>query len=57
MALTKSDPEYRRYIQTEMTFGVVDYRAYFGDEVFGAFRALKERFDPDGVLGRGHVFR
>lgn len=57
MALTKSDPEYRRYIQSEMTFGAVDYRAYFGDEVFEAFRALKARFDPDGVLGRGHVFR
>jgi FAD/FMN-containing dehydrogenase len=57
MALTTAHPEYRRYIQSEMTFGEVDYRAYFGAEVFNAFRALKEQFDPDGMLGQGHVFR
>lgn len=55
--LVLSEPDFRRYIQTEMTFGDVDYRALFGDEVYEAFRVMKQRFDPDGVLGRGQVFR
>lgn len=56
MALTQSDPEYRRYIQTEMTFGETDWSAYFGDDVFETFRRLKHRFDPGGILGAGAVF-
>ncbi len=57
MKLTKSSPHYRRYIQTEMTFGKTNYRDYFGQEVFREFWAMKQRHDPAGVLGRGQVFR
>lgn len=56
MALTRSSPDYRRYIQTEMTFEETDYRAYFGQEVFEEFRFMKKRFDPAGVLSPGQVF-
>lgn len=56
-ALVRANPDYRRYIQSEMTFGEVDYQAFFGEETFEAFRALKLRYDPDSVLGRGQVFR
>ncbi len=56
MKLTESSPSYRRYIQTEMTFGKVDYRRYFGESVFGEFSALKSRFDPAGILSPGQVF-
>lgn len=56
-ALTRSHPGWRRYIQTEMTFGDVDYAAHFGEEVHEAFRAMKRRFDPGDLLGRGQVFR
>lgn len=56
MELTRSSPDYRRYIQTEMTFEETDYRAYFGEEVFEEFRLMKQRFDPVGVFSPGRVF-
>lgn len=56
-SLVRSNTDYRRYIQSEMTFGEVDYRGCFGEEIFNAFRVMKDRYDPDAVFGRGQVFQ
>ncbi len=56
MGLVRSDPDFRRYIQTELTFEDANYRAYFGEEIFNEFLALKKQVDPAMILNRGSVF-
>lgn len=55
-ALVASEPAYRRYVQSELTFGQFDFAGYFGEAVFPAFRECKLACDPRLLLGRGSVF-
>ncbi len=55
-ALVASEPAYRRYVQSELTFAGFDFPAYFGKEVFDGFYTHKVACDPLHLLGRGSVF-
>lgn len=55
-ALVASEPGYRRYIQSELTFEDIDYASYFGPEVMAGFIEMKRSCDPRMLLGRGSVF-
>ncbi len=50
------DPNFRRYIQAEITPENFDYRAYFGEKVYGKFQEIKRTLDPLGLINRGIVF-
>lgn len=49
-------PDWRRYIQSEMTFGERDWPSTFGDEVYADFAAWKHELDPQHSLNPGVVF-
>lgn len=53
MQMLATRPSYRRYVQTERTPKPFDYAACFGRDVFEHFQALKQRYDPKGLLNRG----
>lgn len=55
--LVASQPAWRRYIQSELTFEDTDFAAYFGEEVIRGFSEVKRACDPNLLLGQGLVFR
>jgi len=48
--------DFKLYLQAENIGRNVDYRQYYGDEVFEQFKTLKQRFDPKGLINSGLVF-
>ena len=52
-ALVKSEPTYRRYIQSEPRFDDAELATYFGEEILREFRKVKRDCDPNMLLGRG----
>jgi FAD/FMN-containing dehydrogenase len=56
MDLTAGNPDYRRYVQSEIALGPTVYRQCFGEEIYNEFCRLKEQLDPHGLLNRGSVF-
>lgn len=51
--LIDSNKNFRRYIQTELTFENFNYETYFGEEVFSGFKKMKLKMDPKGIFGKG----
>jgi FAD/FMN-containing dehydrogenase len=47
---------FRRYIQSETPATPRVYESYFGPALYGKFRALKARYDPEHLINRGSVF-
>jgi FAD/FMN-containing dehydrogenase len=56
MALAQSRPDYRRYIQSELTRGPEVYERCFGAATYAELGRLKAELDPKGLLNRGSVF-
>ena len=57
MELAASQPDYRRYVQSEMAMGPAIYQRCFGPEVHALFLRLKGKLDPKGLYNRGSVFK
>lgn len=55
-AILARHPHWRRYIQSELTFGQRDWAATFGADVFAEYRRMKNRFDPHSRLNPGVIF-
>jgi len=53
MVLVHGYPDFRRYLQSEMTFHPDALRLNLGPAVHDRFRELKGRFDPNHLLTRG----
>lgn len=53
MVLVHCHPDFRRYLQSEMTFHPEALRLNLGSAVHNQFRELKQRFDPNHLLTRG----
>lgn len=51
-----SNQGYRRYIQTEVVHRGLDYREYFGHEIFDHFFNLKKKYDPCFLLNHPTIF-
>lgn len=56
MAIAKSRPDYRRYVQSELPSGPEVYGRCFGSAIYAAFRELKSELDPRSLLNCGTVF-
>lgn len=54
--ILRTKPQWRRYIQSEMTFGQRDWESTFGAGVYAEFRGWKDKLDPDHRLNPGVVF-
>lgn len=55
-AFVLSDRKLRRYIQTEHIDHPIDYKLYFGDEIYSQFLAFKQKYDPERLLNQHTVF-
>jgi FAD binding domain len=55
-ALVSSEPSYRRYVQSELTFERPCIAGCFDTQVLTEFRAQKRLCDPNGIFGRGSFF-
>lgn len=53
MVLVHCHPDFRRYLQTEMTFHPEALRLNLGAAAYARFRELKRHFDPNHLLTRG----
>jgi FAD/FMN-containing dehydrogenase len=51
--LAAANPQYRRYIQSELTPEGYDYERYFGPAVYSGFATIKKAMDPMGVMVPG----
>ncbi|MEO6911444.1 MAG: FAD-binding oxidoreductase [Edaphobacter sp.] len=51
--LAAANPQYRRYIQSELTPNEYDFERYFGPSVYSRFAAIKRRMDPMGLMVPG----
>ena len=51
-----SEKGFRRYIQTEFVPRDLNYRRYFGREIYNHFFKLKRELDPHMLFNRGTVF-
>ncbi|MFI5334154.1 MAG: hypothetical protein ACHQT8_03185, partial [Chlamydiales bacterium] len=51
-----TDPNFRRYIQSEFTPKNFDYRTYFGNKVYRKFQKTKRTLDPLGLINRGILY-
>jgi FAD/FMN-containing dehydrogenase len=47
---------FKLYLQAENLGLTVDYKTYYGDEIYHHFKQLKDRFDPHYLLNRGIFF-
>jgi FAD/FMN-containing dehydrogenase len=47
---------FKLYLQAENLGLRVDYKAYYGEEIYSKFRHLKESFDPHELFNRGVFF-
>ena len=47
---------FKLYLQAENIGRNVDYRRYYGDTIYNQFQALKNRFDPNGLINRSLIF-
>lgn len=56
MALAHGEPEYRRYVQSELAGGPQVYGQCFGAQTYGELHRLKGELDPRHLLNRGSVF-
>jgi FAD/FMN-containing dehydrogenase len=56
MALARSRPYFRRYVQSELPQGPEVYEACFGPAVYARLRELKRELDPRALFNRGAVF-
>ena len=55
-ALLCANHHYKRYIQTELSNSPGTYENYFGKDIYGKFKALKQTYDPKDLFNRGDVF-
>lgn len=55
-ALVLSEKSFRRYIQTEMIPKEMDYRTYFGEEIYSFFFHLKKKLDPLMLINSQTIF-
>jgi FAD/FMN-containing dehydrogenase len=44
----------KRYLSGHIDFTPEEWKAHFGDQ-WEPFRALKRRYDPDGILNPGFI--
>src|SRR5262249_37192699 len=52
---TRANPNYRRYVQTELLFPDFDYRAHFGASRYDRLVRLRQVLAPLGMLSQGVV--
>jgi FAD/FMN-containing dehydrogenase len=51
--LVAANPQYRRYIQSELTPEGYDFERYFGPTVYSDFTCIKRALDPKGLMVPG----
>ena len=54
--LVAEQPNYRRYIQSELPNRVEDYQRCFGESIYQELETLKKQWDPLQILNPGSVF-
>lgn len=47
---------FRLYLQAENISQAIDYKDYYGTEIYEQFKAIKQQFDPDHLLNPGVFF-
>jgi hypothetical protein len=51
--LTAANPQYRRYIQSELAPRGYDFASYFGSDIYSSLAAIKKVMDPKGLMVPG----